>query len=57
MSDNCLKPGDTMRFSLPLLKDIYEQPEHTSRIVEVVEIEIEPDGHKRMVVRVLDPTA
>jgi hypothetical protein len=46
--------GDRMRFSVGLLRQIYERPEHTSELVELIEVHIEADGAKLLVLKRCD---
>ena len=43
------EPGDLIRFSTALLRQIYEQPDHVSALVKVVEVRVESDGAKTLV--------
>jgi hypothetical protein len=43
-SVEALHVGDMLRFSVALLQQLYEEPEHRSRLVEVVRIVREADG-------------
>lgn len=46
-----VKVGDRMLFSTALLQDIHEQPEHTSSLVQVVDVIEEADGSKKVIVQ------
>lgn len=47
--------GDRMRLSVELMQDIHERPEHVSELVELVEIRVEADGSKVLVVKRCEP--
>ena len=46
--------GDTMRFSAPLLQQIHDAEGHLSEFVKVVEVRVEEDGSKTVVVERVD---
>lgn len=50
-----VKIGDRIRFSLALLQAIHDQPGHTSELVEVADIRMDPDGSKVIVMNRLFP--
>lgn len=41
--------GDKIRISVALLRQLYDQPDHMSELVEVGEVRSEPDGSKMLV--------
>lgn len=49
-----LEVGDRLRFSTALLRQIHEGPDHESELVELVEVRIEEDGSKVLVVKRVD---
>jgi hypothetical protein len=46
--------GDTIRFSVALLKDFYDQPDHVTVVVRVREVRTEADGSKLLVLERYD---
>jgi len=57
MTIETLHVGDTLRFSVELLKEMIKEPDYRSVIVRVVDIRTEADGSKLLVLdRVLDRT-
>jgi hypothetical protein len=51
---NSVTVGDTMRISVPLLREIHDRPLHRSALVRVVDVRIDADGHKELVVTTVD---
>lgn len=56
MADS-LVVGDQMRFSVELIRQMAEDPDYSSILVEVVEIRDEPDGTKMLYLRRGTPAA
>ena len=46
---NAVAVGDTMRISVELIKQIDRLPEHASELVKLVEVRVEADGSKTLV--------
>jgi hypothetical protein len=49
MAEHIVHCGDEIRFSVALLRQMYEEPDHLSVLVTVVEIRLEPNGAKTLV--------
>ena len=50
MTTDHVKVGDQMRMSLALLEYIQAAPQHESQIVRLVEVRIEDDGTRTLIV-------
>lgn len=54
MAVDVVDVGDVIRFSVGLLKQLYEEPDHISLLVKVIEVRVELDGSKVLVLQRAD---